>query len=190
MDRDFIIVTGNQGFGKSVWTKLYAESRPRFFVFDPKGEYRADFVTAPSEWMEPVINGTTKEFRYGTSLPYELPIYADAAYGVGDCLLVIEECALIFRRGEELQEWARPLVFMGREQRVSLVLVAQRAAKIPLDIRSQASRIVTFRQTEPDDVRTLRERMGEAAEGVPNLSRLTCLDWTPEGVKSYSITPA
>lgn len=190
MDRDFIVVTGNQGFGKSVWTKLYSNAKPRLLVSDPKAEYPADFVTDPSEWMESVVNGELKTFRFGTYLPEELPMFGNAAFASGNCVFVIEECALIFRRGEELHEWARPLVFMGREQKVSLVLVAQRLAKIPIDIRSQASRVISFRQTEPDDVRAVIDRFGEVGEEIPALPVLTCLDWNDGAVSRYSIRPA
>jgi DNA helicase HerA-like ATPase len=111
----------------------------------------------------------------------------NAAYAAGNCTFVVEECALIFKRGEELQDWAKPLVFMGRIQRVSLVLIAQRASKIPMDIRSQASRIITFRQTEPADVSALIDRIGEDAETIPDLPPLTCIDWEEGKVSRYSI---
>lgn len=189
MDRDFIVVTGNQGFGKSVWGKLYCKTKSRLFVSDPKAEYDADFLTDPAEWMESVISGKAKTFRYGTYLPDELQMFGQAAFASGNCVLVIEECALIFKRGEELHEWARPLVFMGREQRVSLVLVAQRLAKIPIDIRSQASRVISFRQTEPDDVRAVIDRFGEIGEEIPALPPLTCLDWNDGTVSRYTIRP-
>lgn len=190
-ERDFIVVVGNQGHGKSVWAKLYAAEKRRLLLFDPLTSYAGvDFETDPKEWVEPVVKGERAEFRYGTCLPWELEMYGNTAYSAGDCTLLIEECSLIFKRGEELHDWAKPIIFMGRTQRVSIVLIAQRASKIPLDIRSQASRIVTFRQTEPADVDALIERFGEAGEAIPELPPLECLDWNGSETARYAIRPA
>lgn len=187
MERDFIVVVGNQGHGKSVWSRLYCESKTRLLVSDPKAEHTADYVTDPSEWIEGVVTGKTKTFRYGTYIPDELEMFGQAAFASGNCTFLIEECALIFKRGEELQEWARPLVFMGREQRVSLVLTAQRLAKIPVDIRSQASRVITFRQTEPQDISAVIDRFGDIGESIIELPPLECLDWNDGRVSRYRI---
>lgn len=186
MERDFIVVVGNQGQGKSVWSKAYADGQKRLLVYDPLQSYRADFQTDPEEWVEDIIRDGS-DFRFGSGYPWELSMLGNAAYAAGNCTFVVEECALIFKRGEELQDWAKPLVFMGRIQRVSLVLIAQRASKIPMDIRSQASRIITFRQTEPADVSALIDRIGEDAETIPDLPPLTCIDWEEGKVSRYSI---
>lgn len=189
MERDFIVVCGNQGHGKSVWGKIYSKSLTRLLVSDPKAEYDADFVSEPADWIENVVTGKTKTFRYGTYLSEEIERFGNAAFASGNCAFIVEECALIFKRGEELHEWAKPLIFMGREQRVSLLLVAQRLAKIPIDIRSQASRIISFRQTEPDDVSAAIDRFGELGESIPELPILTCLDWNDGKVSRYAIRP-
>jgi hypothetical protein len=187
LDRDLIIVVGNQGFGKSVWSKLFTKSKPRLLVFDPQQSYDVDFQTDPETWVPDILENGRKDFRFGSGYPWELSLLGNTAYASGDCTFLVEECALIFRRGEELHDWAKPIVFMGRVQRVSLVLIAQRASKIPMDIRSQASRIVTFRQTEPADVDALIDRMGSEAEGIPDLPVLTCLDWEDGNMSRYAI---
>lgn len=190
MQRDFIIVVGNQNCGKSVWAKIYARTLKRLLVFDPMASYaRVDFTT-PESWLENVAHNRLNGFRYGSSLPDDLEPMACAAFGAGDCMLVIEECALIFRRGEELQEWAKPLIFMGRHQRVSLLFVAQRASKIPIDVRSQASRIISFRQTEPNDVYAITERIGESCtDEIIALPDLHCIDWNAGMVQRYAVQP-
>jgi hypothetical protein len=83
------------------------------------------------------------------------------------------------------------MVFMGREPRLNLVLVAQRANAVPISVRSQASRIVTFLQTEPADVRALAERIGrEHADEIAQLPELECLDWQAGGaVRRYRVHP-
>src|SRR5882672_2180400 len=123
LDRDLIIVVGNQGFGKSAWGKLFTKSKPRLLVFDPQQSYNVDFQTDPETWVPDILENESKEFRFGSGYPWELPLLGNTAYASGDCTFLVEECALIFRRGEELHDWAKPIVFMGRVQRVSLVLI-------------------------------------------------------------------
>ncbi|MDE2020650.1 MAG: hypothetical protein KGJ13_09970, partial [Patescibacteria group bacterium] len=38
-DRDFVIVVGNQGMGKTVWTIRYLGAFARRFLYDPVGAY-------------------------------------------------------------------------------------------------------------------------------------------------------
>lgn len=147
-----------------------------------------DFLSDPEEWMPRVLNGELQTFRYGTYYRDELPLFGHAAYGVGNCSLVIEECALMFERGAKLEEWANRLIFMGRHQQVNLILVAQRAVKIPLDVRSQATRIVSFRQSDPNDVDALCDVMGDDAEDIRELPELHCVDWEPgKGLSRYKV---
>lgn len=189
MQRDFIIVVGNQGAGKSVWTKAYCSSKPRLFVYDPLASYAGvDFVSDPVDVFPGILSGESKNFRVGTYLPDELPLFGSSAFAAGSCVMVVEECGVVFQRGATLEEWARRIIFMGRHRETSIVLVAQRASSIPVDIRSQASRIVTFRQVEPDDVKAISERIGrDNRDLIPALPDLECLDWENGAVKRYKI---
>jgi len=190
MQRDFIIVAGNQGCGKSVWAKLYSHAIKRLIVFDPLASYSTVEFSLIENWLEDVANNRLNGFRYGSSFPDDLSSMAYAAFAAGQCTLLIEECALIFRRGEELHEWAKPLIFMGRHQNVNIVMISQRASKIPIDIRSQASRIISFRQTEPNDVNAITERIGESVyDEIFALPDLHCIDWNGGNLRRYAVHP-
>jgi hypothetical protein len=191
MRRELIAVVGNQGCGKSVWTKAFCAMQKRLLVSDPLASYPAvDFMADPQDWLPRVFSGEIREFRFGTYYPEELPLFGHAAYGAGDCTFVIEECALMFRKGGDLDEWAKKIIYMGRHQRVNVILVAQRAVNIPLAVRSQATRIVSFRQIDPDDARELRDVIGESADELQALPDLQCIDWEAgKGVSRYSVTP-
>jgi hypothetical protein len=191
MKRDLIVVVGNQGCGKSVWSKAYAATQKRLFVSDPLASFPGvDFMSDPNDILPRIFSGEMREFRFGTYDAAELPLFGHAAYGAGDCTFVIEECALMFRRGADLDDWAKRLVFMGRHQRVNLVLVAQRAVKVPLDVRSQATRIVTFRQTDPNDIDAISEVIGgDYEDTIRALPELHCVDWNAGKVSQYSIHP-
>jgi len=196
MQRQFIIIVGNQGFGKSVWMRQFCSSEKRLLAFDPIGTFpQADFATDPDNWIDRVVNDShqREEFRYATIHSDEVPMFGNAAFAAGKCTFVIDECALVFRRGEECPAWAKPLIFMGRHREVNLILVAQRMTLIPLDIRSQAGRIITFRQTDTDDVTAICKRVGKQyADILPTLPRLTCMDWDGERdhdpVKIYPVS--
>src|SRR5574341_1233245 len=176
-DRQFILVTGNQRQGKSAWSKIFSKNLARLLVSDLTMSYpNVDYQSLPESWLDPVIERRQENFRFGTYMADELPLFAYASFAAGNCTFIIEECALIFRRGEELHDWAKPLIFMGGHSNVDLVLIAQRAASIPIAIRSQATRIVSFKQSEPADVNALVDRIGKSVEVIiPALEKLQCV---------------
>jgi hypothetical protein len=191
MQRDFIIVVGMQGFGKSTWTELYSRAQSRVLCFDPKAAHPADYMTPPEEWLDDLIHRRIETFRFGTHYPEEIEMFGSAAYAAGNCTFVMEECAMLFERGENVAPWLRPLIYMGREPQLNLILVAQRANSFPVGVRSQASRIVTFLQTEPSDVVALAQRIGgEYADEIKSLPLYECLDWQAgQGVRRYGVHP-
>lgn len=189
-DRDFLIVVGNQGHGKTVWTRQYLGGFSRRLLYDPLAMYPG-FDYSALDHLPAADLAANESFSIGSPFYEDIPILGNLAYAWGHCTLAIEECGTIFRRGELIPNWARRLIFMGRFPAVNLVLVAQRAASIPIDIRSQANRIVTFRQHEPDDLSALRSTFGlENARILPTLQRLECLDWHDGEISRYSIDPA
>lgn len=192
MQRDFIVVAGMQGCGKSTWTELYTASKSRLLCFDPKAVHRGvDFTTPPEDYIPAILDGELTQFRFGTYLPEEVELFGSTAFAAQKTCFLLEECATLFDKGESLRPWARPLVFMGREPQLDLVLVAQRLVSIPLDVRSQATRIVTFTQVAPADVRALAEMIGGEASQLPELPRYECLDWQlGEGISRYRVVPA
>jgi hypothetical protein len=190
MRRDFIIIVGNQGFGKSAWSRTYGRTKPRVLEFNPKGDTpRIDYVADPHDYIPEIMEGKRAAFRFGTWLTEDIPTFTNAAFFAGKTTLIFEECAMLFDKGMDLPQWLRRPVFMGREPELNFVLVAQRANSIPLDVRSQANRIVTFLQTDPADVRAVSERIGaEFREEIPRLTELECFDWQPgQGVQRYRI---
>lgn len=190
MNRDFIVIVGAQGAGKSVWAKKYTAKEKRLFVFDPMASYNADFTVAIDDYADDIMSGKIRQFRLGSHYPDDLPLIGSLAYAAQQCTVVIEESALVFKRGQLLDDWAKRIIFVGRHAQVNLLVLAQRASSIPVDIRSQATRFVSFRQTEPDDVRACADRIGgRAKDELSDLPDLTCLDWQSGNVDRYTVTP-
>jgi hypothetical protein len=194
-EREFVCVVGNQRCGKSVWSKAWSAPKKRLLVVDPVASYpNVDFQTPPEDYIPALAERRLNAFRYGAYHPEEVPMFAKAAEAAGDCSLVIEECGLLFMKGERLPPFLKTLIFMGGHSHINvdLVFVAQRAVSIPLDVRSQAQRIVSFRQTDPQDVSAICERIGrEHEDALISLPKLHCLDWSAEDgrVRPYRIHP-
>lgn len=191
MQRDFIVVVGMQGYGKSTWTELYGATKTRLLAYDPKGAFKnVDFLTDPEDWIPGVLDRTTKQFRFGTYIEEEISLFGNAAYAATNCTFIMEECATFFQRGGDVEKWMAPLIYMGREPQLNLVLVAQRAMSIPIGVRSQASRVVTFWQSEPDDVKALSDKIGKQyRDDILHLPFYTCLDWDHGKVSRYTVRP-
>ena len=215
MRREVIIVLGKTGCGKSWWAKHAVQASERLAVFDPlqSPEYRV-------AWVEPedtdALEGQyrQKQFRVGVYDPDSLPSLGSYAFAyggpevmeyhgtkawfdgqqgmaTGPLTLVLEEFSTITEKGQRPPDWLRRLIFLGRHKGVSLVAVAQRAVSIPIELRSQASRIVSFAQHEADDVDWLEEFYGpDVADELPDLPKFECVDYRLGGtVERYSIRP-
>lgn len=187
MNREFCIVLGAQGMGKSLWAKLKTRGENRLFVYDPMASFPRVLFADAESYAESIINGRDI-FRLGSSLFHDLPLLGSLSFVAGDCTFVVEECGTIFVRGEELADWLKRVVYMGRHQSVNLYLVAQRAASIPIAVRSQANRVVTFRQYERDDLGALTSVLGrDTANALPSLPPYVCFDWQDGKTDQYSV---
>lgn len=186
MKRDYIIVVGAQGAGKSVWCKQFTAPHTRLLVYDPMGSYRVNFDWDDDTGLA-IINDKLKSFRIGVDNPEDVPLLFNLAFAVGDCTLLVEECGTFFQRGK-IEDWARRVVFMGRHRSVNVIFVAQRAASIPIDLRSQANRFVSFRQIEPDDCSAVSSIIGKSnKDKLPSLPDLRCIDWQNGTVVEYDL---
>lgn len=188
MNRDFIIVVGAQGYGKSLWAKLFTRLTPRLLVYDFKLSFpNVRFQKLTSELFDETM-ANKGMFRIGSGFYDDIDILSNLSYASANNTLVLEECGTIFRRSQTMMSWSKRMVFAGREQNANLILVAQRAASIPIDIRSQANRIVSFMQHESEDIRALVMKIGSSYRWkLPNLKPYHCIDWNDGRVSEYSI---
>lgn len=114
--------------------------------------------------------------KIGIYEPELVPILGNMAFVLENNMMVVEEVSTVFRNTKKLEDWARHLLFIGRHRRCSLILIAQRALSIPIDFRSQATRVVTFNQTEERDHQWLRQYFRNRTDEIGDLPPLTCLD--------------
>lgn len=187
------LIIGKRGHGKSLWTKLSLRSTRRLIVHDIMGSYKVDEWLTGAELADRVEGGwfdKRRNFRLGVYDADDIEVTGASAFLVGDLDLVIEEAGVLFEKMKKPPRWLRDLMFLGRHRGVRLKVTAQRAASIPIDLRSQASRIVTFAQHEKADLQALRPYFDERVDELPTLPVYWCLDWDGVKVKRYSIEAA
>lgn len=194
MHRDIVIVLGRTGQGKSLWSRIFALAHSRLFVYCPlQGYDHIEWTTGEKiiDEYEQQFFGPSNTFRRGISNLADVEVLGAVSYLVGNSLLVLEEFSTIHSRGNVLPTWLSNQIFMGRHRRVSMLVVAQRSASIPIEFRSQATRLITFAQHEPDDLGWLRTFFTkEEIEGIPQLEKGWCLDSNQQSTSHYSIESA
>lgn len=189
--REVVIVLGKTGYGKSTWLQQYCRVFPRLFCFDPFAKFPAEYISA-DELLRRYDQGFLRDspsFSLGTRLLDDLDLFGAVAFESKNCAFIIEECGVAFYKGERIPDWLSEIIFLGRHNSVSVILTAQRAASIPIELRSQANRFITFRQTEKNDVRWCADYIGELIDQLPNLPKFECIDADNDSVTRYGIGP-
>lgn len=192
IQREVTIILGKTGYGKSTWLKQYAGMFSRIFVFDPFAAFPAEYISEQT-LIDRHESGELKDpqtFRIGTREIAQMDLIGSISYLSGNCLFVIEECGVAFYKGERIPDWLAEIIFLGRHNAVSLCLTAQRAASIPIELRSQANRFVTFRQTERKDVDWCRDYVGDLFPQIPTLPKFRCIDADNDSVTQYLVSPS
>jgi len=197
LDADVIVLIGRRGMGKTLWGRLYCKNQRRLFLFDPTRKFEnINWIEDEQELINIGLDydGKPKKTRVGVYNPEFVEYLTRVGFMHGgerqqDSVLIhFEECATWLPSPQAgIPEWLREPVYMGRHKRCSLVFCAQRAKSIPAYIRSQATRVVSFNQTEKNDLDWLNEFYGDAAKQIPELDRFECLDFNNDKISRYTI---
>jgi hypothetical protein len=185
MYREVVLVCGVTGSGKTVWTKQFTQRLNRLLVYDIALSFPVQYVDA--ETLADLVNNPPENFRYGVYSPYDTNVLTAAAYMLGNCWLVLEEISTLYNIGARINGPLLEAVLLGRQRSLSLIAISQRASYIPITLRSQASRIISFRQQEPADIKWLADFMGNDALKLPSLPDLHCIDWHKGKLSQYAI---
>jgi hypothetical protein len=109
---------------------------------------------------------------------------ADSEYLCG-VLILCDETHKLCRMGgvrEPLELVALTGAHYGNGRGVALYMVTQRATGVPINVRSQAERVISFKQREPADLKWLAESCGEEFSAkVAALNEHDYLIWPSAG---------
>lgn len=185
MFREVVLVCGVTGSGKTTWARQFTRKLSRLLVYDIALSFDVEYVDAGT--IAALTDGPPPAFRLGIYDPRDADVLCAAAFMVGDCWLVLEEISTLYNIGQRIHGPLQEAVLLGRQRSLSILAISQRASYIPITLRSQASRVITFRQQEPADLKWLADFIGKQAEILPSLPDLSCLDWHKGIVSQYAI---
>lgn len=97
----------------------------------------------------------------------EYPLMFETALAVKNCWLFLEEAD---RFGDPQTCWQYDeVITRGRHDLISIYALSVRPPKLPIDLRAQATSLISFRQTEPADIKWIAEKVGDLAYELQNL---------------------
>lgn len=188
MQTEVILAVGKRGTGKTTWARKFVQDKTRVLVAD------AGFAEFPfhetSNFSELCTILSRGFFRVCyTPLSWEWPHLLNAAMAAGrdggPIWLVLEEASRL-PSPRACEEYER-LLIQGRHYQVNLLALSTRPAHLPPDYRSQATRVIAFRQHEARDLDYLAGIIGnDNAARLPDLTIYRegysdHLEWTDRG---------
>src|SRR5882672_2183136 len=179
-EREIVLVYGMTGMGKTRWTRAFLRSQERVLVMDTQVEHDGILFNDLGDMIEHIMKYRT--FRVRTEFVDDFPLLCSIAFAAGKCWLVIEETQRILPASRmEPPAAFLDVIYRGRHKQVNVLMVSQRPSTVHISARSQWSRIVTFRQTEPADVDWITNVSGFQAINPLTLPPSTYYEITPGG---------
>jgi len=173
------------GMGKTRWSKQYLATVPRQIILDIKAEHDGILFDDLGAMIDHIQKYST--FKVRTYNPDDFDDLCKIAYAAGNCTLVIEEAEGVMPQSQQRPPNSfRDIVYRGRHERVSILLIAQRPSSVHISARSQWNRIISFRQTEPADVSWLESVCGYSVNPL-ELAQGEYLDVTPWGYRKKKL---
>lgn len=174
---------GKRGSGKSYTLRRLIKARPRVLIYDTLVEEMYDDCTRIISFPELVDKLSVKDkcFTYAyhdieTPMSMDFDYACRVVYEVGNMTFVVDE---IDRHcdSHSMPYSLEKLISFGRHRNVEFVCASRRPYAVNPLIRSQASEVYSFIQTEPRDVDYMREVIGTEAEKLPTLPLHKFIYW-------------
>jgi hypothetical protein len=171
--RKVFVILGKTGSGKSTLARSILDKFSRIITLDPLGEYEGNIITSWRvlvDTLEPLYDNWGNEHfniscRFTTDEDVEYLFRL--MWELHDVLFVVEETEIYLDPRKPNKAFSR-LINYGRHRHISLLCVARRVPELSVQLRSQATSIITFRQSEPRDLQLL-ELYGFNQEAVKTL---------------------
>ena len=192
-------MSGQRGTGKTTFIRQHILARAtRFLVFDHMAEF-SELEGAEVVWtLEDAIRFLRKN-RVGLARCVVVPgdrdrarfdLFCRAPFAIPDLTLVCDELDAYAGavRPPPPPDFTR-MIHFGRHFGCSFVGASRRPADVSRAFTSQATRIVCFRQTEPNDIRYLRSILGDQVEELKTLEPLSYMSWHDGQLERGQVTP-
>lgn len=167
---EVVLILGKRGSGKTTLAKKMRAGYTRVITLDPLLQYGGTVVTSFDGFAEIFKNDPPPEkfdivcrFQSDTDHDYMFR----AVREIGNCMLVVEEAGIFIDPRSQMESFSW-LVNYGRHREISMICISRRVPELSIQFRSQINRMITFRQTEPPDLKTL-EAYGFDPVQVSNL---------------------
>lgn len=175
---DLISIFGKRGSGKTTLCKNIQRAFPRVVVIDLLQEYsddECDFRVQNLQDFARILIALTrarsKQFRIVFQFDIEnsddetadFDVAMHLLYKFGDCMIVIEEIHH-YMRGEQVPEWLRKMILVGRHRGVGIIATSQKPATVSKVFTSQCHHWFIARMFERNDVKYFSESIGDSAQ--------------------------
>lgn len=166
--RDVIIIFGKTGTGKSTLALDYIKEYDRVIILDPKEEYEGLIFTDIESLIDFYKINKPDNFtfvcRFSESVDIEnLFLFCEL---IENLLIVVEECELYVSPYVKSSNFLK-LVRYGRHHDISILGIARRASELSSDFKAMVSRIISFKQTLPRDIKIMAELGLENVDTLP-----------------------
>ena len=169
---EIVTITGVRGSGKSYLLKKIISKNNCFLVYDVMHEHNIEGATIIKD-LSVLGFHLGKGHKKLIYRPQEISTeefdwICNAVYRLGNRTLFVEEANRVIQN-MKISKGASQLVDLGRHRNVGLVCITRRIAlldKLPV---SQSEHLIVFKTILPNDIKYLKEFIGEIAETVPSL---------------------
>lgn len=172
-NRSITIIYGRTGTGKSSLAKKIILKYPRVIIIDPLHEYVNgmifyDFESLIEYTEKNLSNNYTYICRFSSDIEHDY-LFRFVQI-IGNLLLVVEEAEIYISPTSQSSTFLN-LCRYGRHQNISILGIARRVSELSINFRAFVDTIISFKQTEPRDLKLMSEL------GFENLDKLSEHDY-------------